>query len=104
MLHFDNIEFDLGTVQYTQTKSVDVNITNNGPEAVTLQPANASCSCTTGHVEYSTLQPGAKGKFTISFNTNKSGKGANQARSIALNYTINRQTFSQIFRIKASVI
>lgn len=104
MLHFDNIEFDLGTVQYTQTKLVDVNITNNGPEAVTLQPANASCSCTTGHVEYSTLQPGAKGKFTISFNTNKSGKGANQARSIALNYTINRQTFSQIFRIKANVV
>lgn len=104
MLHFSNTEFDLGTIPYTQTVSVDAILTNTGTEPVNLQSANASCSCTSGHLEYSTLQPGAKGKYTISFNTVKSGKGANQARSIALNYTINRQTFSQIFRIKANVV
>ena len=104
MLHFSSTEFDLGTVPYGQTSSVDAILTNNGPEPITLQSANASCSCTSGHLEYSTLQPGAKGKYTISFNTVKSGKGANQARSIALNYTINRQTFSQTFRIKADVV
>lgn len=102
MIIFDNLEFDLGNVLYGQVKSVDVNITNSGSTPVSLNVSNASCSCTSGHLEYSTIQPNSKGKLTISFNTNKSGRG-NQSKSIALNYTIDRQSYHQTFRIKANV-
>ncbi len=103
MITFDNTEFDLGTINYGETKSVDVNITNSGSTEVTLKTSNASCSCTTGHLEYSTLQPNSKGKFTIIFNSNKSGKGES-ARSINLDYSINRKSFNHTFRVKANVI
>jgi len=103
MINFDNLEFDLGDVKHGQTKSVDVNVTNNSSSTVNLIPSNASCSCTTGSVDYSTMQPNSKAIFKISFNSNKSGRGK-QAKSINLTYTINRQSFSQVFRIKANVI
>ena len=103
MITFDNLEFDLGDVKHGQTKTVNVNITNNGSTPVSLLPSNASCSCTTGHVDYSTMQPNSKAVFKISFNSNKVSKGR-IAKSINLSYTIDRQSFSQIFRIKANVV
>lgn len=103
MLNFDNLEFDLGEIKYGIVKTVDVNVTNDTSSVVSLTPANASCSCTTGYMDYTTLQPKSKGVFKISLNTSKSGKGK-QARSIALNYSIDRKSFSQIFRIKANVV
>lgn len=103
MINFDNLEFDLGDIQHGVTKTVQVNIENSGSSVVNLTVANSGCSCTTGSVDYSTMQPNSKAKFTISFNTVKSGKGK-QAKSIALNYTINKKSFSQIFRIKANVV
>lgn len=103
MIHFDNLEFDLGLVKYGQIVSAKVNITNNGSVPVKLNPSYSSCSCTSGTVDPSTLQANSKGIFTINLNTNKSGKGK-QAKSITLNYTINNSTFSQVFRIKANVV
>ena len=103
MVHFDNLEFDLGDMKKGLTKSVKVNITNNSSVPVSLTPANASCSCTSGSVNFSTMQPNSKAIFTISFNSNRTGSGK-QSKSINLSYTLNNQTFSQVFRIKANVI
>jgi hypothetical protein len=103
MIHFDNLEFDLGTVTYGQSLSAKVNITNNGSQSVMLTPNNASCSCTSGSLDYSTLQAGGKGVFIITLNTQKAGKGQ-QAKSINLSYTVGTTTNSQVFRIKANVI
>ena len=104
MITFDNLEFDLGTIKHGVTKSVVVNINNSGSTPVEFTVANASCSCTSGYVEYSTLQPKSKGTFKISFNSNKVYKGNNLNKSIALNYKIGRDSFSQIFRLKANVV
>ena len=103
MVHFDNLEFDLGDVKKGLTKSVKVNITNNSSVPVALMPANASCSCTSGNVDFSTMQPNSKAVFTISFNSGRTGNGK-QSKSINLNYSFNRESFSQVFRIKANVI
>lgn len=103
MISFDNLEFDLGNIQHGITKTVQVNIENSGSSIVNLVVSNSGCSCTTGSVDYSTMQPNSKAIFTIVFNTVKAGKGK-QAKSIALNYTINKKSFSQIFRVKANVI
>lgn len=104
MITFDNIEFDLGDVKYGTIKTAVVTVTNEGSEPVNFTVANASCSCTTGYIEYSTLQPKTKGLFKINFNSNKVSKGNNLSKSIALNYHIGRQVFSQIFRLKANVV
>lgn len=103
MITFDNLEFDLGNVAYGQSKSVDVNIDNSGSIPATLKSLNSSCSCTSGHLNYSTLQPNSKGLYTITLNSTKAGKGK-QAKSIDLQYTIGKENFSQTFRIKANVI
>lgn len=103
MVHFDNLEFDLGDIKKGLTKSVKVNITNTSSVPVSLTPANASCSCTSGSVDFSTMQPNSKAVFTISFNSNRTGNGK-QSKSINLSYVVNKQSFSQVFRIKANVI
>lgn len=103
MVYFDNLEFDLGNVLFGPTQSVIVNITNDGSTPVKLTPTNSSCSCTSGNVDPSILQGKSKGTFTITLNTTKSGRGK-QAKSITLNYEIDRRSNSQVFRIKANVI
>jgi len=103
MIHFDQLEFDLGELTYGQQGTAIAKVTNNGSEPVKLSVTNSSCSCTTGHIEYSVLQPGTSGKFTITLNTQKAGRGR-QGKSINLSYTIGTTTNSQVFRIKVNVI
>lgn len=103
MITFDKTEFDLGNVKYGQTVTVTAIVTNTNSVPVSLSTTNSSCSCTTGQVEYSTLNPNSKSEFKITFNSNKSGRGT-QAKSINLDYTIDRVTKSKTFRIKANVI
>ena len=104
MINFDKTEFDLGTIKHGEVKVVTALITNNTTNTVTFVPANSSCSCTTGSVENPDLLPNNSTNFNISFNTNKAGVGNNQVKSIALNYSIDRQQHSQIFRFKANVV
>ena len=103
MITFDNLEFDLGTITIGQNKSVVVNIVNNGSVLTTLKVRNSSCSCTSGQLSHSTLQPDSKGTFTIGFDSTRAGKGSH-VKSIELEYKTNNQNFSQIFRIKANVV
>ncbi len=104
MIGFDQTDFNLGNIKYGDTKVVTVNITNTSTETVELTPMNSSCSCTTGSLKQNKLAPNERTQFNISLNSVKAGKGTNQVKSIQLNYKLNKQTLSQVFRLKANVV
>ena len=104
MIKFDRTEFILDDIKYGESTTVVTNVSNLSSDGVDLDVSNSSCSCTTGAIENRKLPPNGKTKFSITLNTAKAGKGLNQIKSISLKYVINRQQFSQVFRLKVNVI
>jgi hypothetical protein len=104
MISFDKTEFILTPIKYGDIKTITVNVFNNSSETVTLHTANSSCSCTTGSLKDTKLKPNSKTEFKISLSTLKAGKGLNQVKTIQLKYDLNRQQYSQVFRIKVDIV
>ena len=88
MITFDKTEFDLGTLKYGDIGTVVSQVTNSLLVNITLEPANSSCSCTTGSITKIVLPPGETTEFKISLNTIKAGRGSNQTKSIELRYIV----------------
>lgn len=104
MISFDQTEFQLGNVSYGETKVSTVNITNKSTQYIKLSVANASCSCTTGSLKSTSLSPGDKTQLLISLNSKKAGKGANQVKTIQMQYVLSGTTYNQLFRLKANIV
>lgn len=103
-MQFSGTDFNLGTVKYGEFITSIANVSNLYNVPVTLDPANSSCSCTTGIVKNAKLMPNGKTQFTITLSTGKAGKGMNQVKSISLNYSFNGVKHSQVFRLRVNII
>jgi hypothetical protein len=98
MISFDKTEFILTPIKYGDIKTITVNVFNNSSETVTLHTANSSS------LKDTKLKPNSKTEFKISLSTLKAGKGLNQVKTIQLKYDLNRQQYSQVFRIKVDIV
>lgn len=103
MLTFNAIQFDLGQVKFGETKQQDVIVTNNTPEAISLQSVGSSCSCTSGRMDVNPIESYKTGKFHIFFNSTKTGKGS-QIKTITLNWVEDGQQRNQTIKFTVDVI
>ena len=103
MLTFDNTQFDLGDVNFGDTKQQNVLVTNNTSEAIVIHSTGSSCSCTSGRMDSNPIEAYKSGKFQIFFNTTKTGRGL-QVKSITLTWMEGGQTRNQTITFKVNVI
>lgn len=106
MLIFSETEFNLNTVNYPETVTKFIKVTNNSDQNVELTPSFSSCSCTTASIDKTKLQPLESTTFNIIFNTVKSGIGLNQMKTIDLRFKFANSVSenTQTFRFKANVV
>lgn len=78
---FETLSFDFGNVKEDAGKVVHVfEFTNTGTSAVSVLRAKASCGCTVPKFSRKPVEPGQKGRVTVTFRTK--GQRGEQNKSV----------------------
>jgi hypothetical protein len=81
-ISFESPVFDFGTVNQGDKIEHDFIFSNKGKSDLIIRNTRASCGCTVGTPEKSTLKPGESSKIHVTFNT--AGKSGQQSKTVTI--------------------
>jgi hypothetical protein len=81
-INFESPTFDFGTINQGDKVEHDFTFSNKGKSELIIRNTKASCGCTVGTPEKSTLKPGESSKIHVTFNS--AGKSGQQTKSITI--------------------
>ena len=97
---FEEITFDLGTVQSGESVTHEFKFKNSGDKDLIISQAKGSCGCTVPDWPKEPIAPGETGKITVHYDTQRAG-------AINKSVTINSNAINEpikVIRIKGNVL
>lgn len=82
VIHFDNPDFDFGTLTMGEKVNHTFVFTNKGQRDLIIRATKASCGCTSPEPEKKVIAPGEEGKIKVMFNS--FGKNGEQSHNVTV--------------------
>lgn len=82
-ISFNKVSHDFGTIEEGKVVTMDFSFENTGGETLKIYKTKASCGCTAGTPEKTTLAPGKSSSFTVKFNSRGKHPGR-QTQSVTI--------------------
>lgn len=90
---------DYGTIDQNSNGERDINFKNTGDAPLIISNVKSSCGCTVPSYEKKPIAPGASGKITVKYDTNRVG-----AFNKTITVTSNATEATKLLKIKGTVI